>query len=511
MMNHQLDNLLGRLQNVQRDHTRAMESLAIFPEYASVPVPQVTWTLLGLLHCHSRMLWARTVVGEPVRELLRDRIWKMGLQDHDVPGLPGWKYRENGYDFFLVNRKTGEEIPNDLHCPDALNPYALFRYLRSMRSLGPAQERLDELFPRGHGLTVAVGHLDACHAFEYVDELESSDRQLVSGVRGCAEDVEHFLTEWRTPERRLPLAIAIGDWPFVRRVAEAQGLSELASLAAIRAETCGRQWLNLTRVAWDADPAPDQLHAFAACGEPDLQEYLKVAFGSQDMWLMIAAMEVARDDPAWCPDVLKIFKAMSHGCPSHGTGIVTPSTVKEAAARYLAKHGHPMRELMRGLTQKNPDFGSTVRLAIDYAPRCLTRLLPLALRSRHSSDRLMAAALLAAVDCPWSRRELTCCLNECQDRRQSKEVRHALLCGDEKARATVDAWNEKHPEEARRSKRAKQWVDEEELTCQTALKVKTLEFKDRVSKIRHHLNRKPPVSRPARRRPSKVAKPRRAS
>jgi hypothetical protein len=85
---------------------------------------------------------------------------------------------------------------------------------------------------------------------------------------------------------------------------------------------------------------------------------------------------------------------------------------------------------------------------MEYDP---TRALPLfrrALRSPIPWNRIIAAAILALIDRPWSRRELIAVLGETTEQEATAECRAALReCHDQTALQAADAWEAANPHE----------------------------------------------------------------
>src|SRR5262245_35780520 len=75
--------------------------------------------------------------------------------------------------------------------------------------------------------------------------------------------------------------------------------------------------------------------------------------------------------------------------------------------RFLLKHGFRAGEMRRSLSQAGgSSIGEAALLAMEYDPGQALPLFRRALRSDVPANRGEAAAVLALVDRPWSRREL---------------------------------------------------------------------------------------------------------
>src|SRR4051812_45747290 len=130
-----------------------------------LPLPQVTWTLLGLIHHQRRKDWAWRVLRKRLGCLLR-RPEKGtvsvqdvldGVQEGIVPGLPDWEYSLDGNDSHLTHRGTSEDIHIDaLNGPGLIRGGCFVRHFVSHRDPGPAEEHLAQLFPAGDGCRIAL-------------------------------------------------------------------------------------------------------------------------------------------------------------------------------------------------------------------------------------------------------------------------------------------------------------------------------------------------------------------
>ena len=101
--------------------------------------------------------------------------------------------------------------------------------------------------------------------------------------------------------------------------------------------------------------------------------------------------------------------------------------------------------MIDGLMAKPRSIWAAISLALDHAPDRLRRLLPSGLRSRHDHDRLIAAAVLALLDSPWSWQQLLNVLERSYSQDATIECRCALReCRDQRMQQAADEWEEKY-------------------------------------------------------------------
>ena len=239
-----------------------------------------------------------------------------------------------------------------------------------------------------------------------------------------------------------------------------------------------QRWLNIARTAAENHLRIHGLHALAYAGAEDLPQFIETALTKMDS--MHAVIEIIEDDPRWQTQVKRVFeKAITDNSYTYN---------RIPAARYLAKHGYPADELIRGLLAKPRQLGSAIELALDYAPEHLGRLLRRGLRSHSSENRLHAAAILAVVDNEWSRRQLLAVLEGSTDHDATIEARFALRESREAAAyQAVDLWENEHPDTKGEYDTMARKKYAPEGGCELVLQRMMGASHDQVAKIRHRL------------------------
>jgi hypothetical protein len=451
-----------------------------------LPPPQITWTVLGLIHYLVRKVWAWNLFNEHLLSHVKSLPAYVSIQDvlesaseGIVPGMPEWAFRLDGNVSFITNRATGERLHIDIiNGPGVIGSYYFRDYFTNIRQPGPAEQRLKELFPGGNGLMVAMDYLNSQSLLHLILPPEDGivEFELCGRLDKYAEDVEAFLTAWEKPEQRLVLGGLIGDWPAVEAAAP-EGQSDVAVRATALAAQSRHRWLNLARVAM-GNGLGDALYALAHAKAEDLPEYLEASLTDPD--LANTAIDIVGEDASWRVQVGQVFqKSLTEHFFSH---------VRDTAALYLAKHGLPADELIRGLMTKPGQIGPAISLAIDYAPDQLGQLLPGGLHSRFYRDRLMAAAVLGLVDNEWSRKELLAVLTESSSQDATIECRYALRESREPAaHQAVERWEEEHPDADKEDYLTDRAMYERQGGCEQVLRERMRELYDRVRKVRHLL------------------------
>lgn len=360
-MHYQIQDMFARIEdpNVPADYA---EFLALHTDLAVLPAPEITWTVLGLIRYRAWKKWAWRIVGDrvgcyfgwqpPTAKPQRSR--RRALTSRS----PEWTVLAGGNGVRLLNQATGEEVGVPMnHGPEVVSVGSFFEFVYSSREPGPAERRLRELFPERVGLSIAIRHLAGCHELRLLDPPEFDLFKLPSWLPGYKGRVRDFLRAWDDADRRLALATLIGDWPMVREQTESQGMDELAATATTEANRNRRRWINLLRVAWDDEPDCEVLQAMVHARAEEMNEYLSDAFDSP-IWRS-TAIEIVHDDPTWLERVHKVF------CETCKVPFETPGQAE--AARYLARHGWDVEELIAGLVAKPLGCSTAVELALTYA------------------------------------------------------------------------------------------------------------------------------------------------
>ena len=158
-----------------------------------------------------------------------------------------------------------------------------------------------------------------------------------------------------------------------------------------------------------------------------------------------AALDIvdAWNNADWCDDLQRVLDRTDPNSE------IRQSHWWFVCARFLLRHRRT--ESVRRLLPKNESLylGDLAILTLEHLPDLALDTFRRALRSVIPANRITAAAALAIIDQPWSRKELVLALSESDDHEQTCECRSALMathCGE--CHQTVADWEAKHPRQA---------------------------------------------------------------
>jgi hypothetical protein len=422
-------------------------ALDVLPEPGLLPSPWHTWTLVGLARHLARQEWVLSVV----RARLRadpDQLARAGAfahpgeipQDGPVPDLPGWHYMFHGSGCCLVH-ESGESIDVDFD-DDTAEHFDIYFYaghLHSLKTPDVPEDRLKRLCPDLELLALAIEELQAAGVL-----VRGSHRvyfRLGPDLRAAIPAIDHLARLLADEPRRCWLAARLGDWPWAH---------ELATDPAVRAALAPRAaaCLALRRAHLERGLAADDdrvtriaLAGLAALEVPDLADHLLAALATPTGHASLALELLA---PRWQPGFADPVYAFLTRLDPRGP-IPQPHLFSAAAALLLENRCRVDDVLVRlDAAGDQADVALLVQALALRAPVALT-LLRRALRSTGAYIRNQAAALLAALDLPWTRRELRQLLDS-DDHEATSEARAALRRSrDPAAHAAVAAWDLLHP------------------------------------------------------------------
>lgn len=182
-----------------------------------------------------------------------------------------------------------------------------------------------------------------------------------------------------------------------------------------------------------ATPSCVTLFALAGVRAKEVPKHLAKALRRPND-LTLAAWALIRDDPSWCPQVHRLFHQLSldsRGRAKPGVGL---------CAEYLVKNCYRASEVIRVLGSIFGMAGHAAVFAARFQPELAVPPLRTAM-AVDAGDQPMAAAILALIDEPWSRRELTDVLDRSEDPGETFLARLALReSRDERVRRVADIW-----------------------------------------------------------------------
>jgi hypothetical protein len=404
-----------------------------------LPIPQLTWLLLGLVAYAERLRWAWEVVHQRLPDAVHWAMETQGEFHGTVPGLPDWRYDCSWGCVTLAHKGTDEWLYLMVDRNHRLMSHDEFvGCYWEQREPGVAEQRLREFFPRGNGLYPALDALVRSGMLR--DHL--AEFKLTSGVNRLVPDIVNFLEAWRDPNERFWLAVTVGDWPAAHETAVSRGQTELADRLAPLAKQCRQRW----RKWLYRQVAREGIHGIGIqpltrAGVENLRDYVTQAL-SHD-WEVHSAIDVIAEDPSWCPTVFRLLMAERERKKSGWAYGVRHFTT------YLNRHGFRMARVMDLLlAERESPLDLLIPLALEHRQDCLLPLLRRGLRSARNSDRETAAAVLALFDADWAWRELVAWLEETDDWEATVECRLALRESSDAALwELADRWEAERPEE----------------------------------------------------------------
>ena len=416
------------------DPNHAIETL---PPVEAMPSPWEAWTVINLVLYRERQLRAAEVLACFMGP---EWGWRCGRASVDQAAYEEffhsqseWKLVSLGGDAFMNHIETGALIHVDVvYGPEVIKEDWFAYQMGGGEEVKVAEDRLGDLFPMGHGLNLAMEGLKSAGLIDAVDE---GHFELCERLKECAESVAAFAAAWRDPDDRVRLGSLINDWPAAHEAAKSSGDAALVESTAGRARRCRDLRCGPLRDrVTESGLTPELLCCLSAAGAPELSTYLEEALGAST-GLTTSALELISDDPSWCPRVhglllLELSRRSDHRSPR----------IAELGAEYLVKHGYRAGEVIRSLGSSLMMSGHAAVLTLRYRPELATPFIRSALRGCQG-DREMAAAALAVIDRPWSRRELTGVLDESSEPEATLECRLALRESQSyEARLSADAW-----------------------------------------------------------------------
>ena len=368
------------------------------PDAGTLPLPWVTWTLIGLVRHRERQFWVADIIrnklrGEP------DALAVGGALAHPegvpqlgpVPGMPEWEYYFHGRGCRLSHKVKGTEIDVDFWNDSAeyFDVFFYTKYLESLRNPEPPEQRLRELFRSTRPVGLAVNDLLAAGALTPLTGRDSHPPRVSDAVLDQADAIEAFCQAWSDPANRERLIRETGY------------------------------------------PAADALHGLAELGVAD--ESVEHALRGEPSGLVSAALDVVeeQDDPRWCPQVHATYSRVKP------TGQIPEPRIWMRSLKFLLRHGHQTEEMIAALPRAGgTEAGEAVLLALEHAPQHALPLIRKALLADIPINRTEAASILAVINKPWSIRELHGALEASDDQEKTADApaRHCWRPGTQRPR-----------------------------------------------------------------------------
>lgn len=322
-----------------------------------------------------------------------------GPQHGLVPRLTDWEYFFHGRGCCLTHRITGESLDVDFHDDTArwFDDYFFINYLQSLRTPEFAEHRLIELHPSLNPIRLSLQELLEAGLLE--GHPESKGVRLHPDCDLLAESMEAMEQHWQDSERRIVIAASFGDWLLVE-----QELSESPSMPEISSRANRARDLRFARLKHlfdQPEPRSEVLQAIADLNHPELPAMLERALEAKPSGLTSAALAIIseRDELRWIKPIHRLFRRVNPN------GDIPEPHIWKTCAAYLAGKGVYLAEIKQSLKKvKRHELAEAALLAMEYAGELVLNLFRRALRSKIPYNRTTAAAALAIIDEPWSRR-----------------------------------------------------------------------------------------------------------
>ncbi len=422
-----IDTLCERLSQVGDGGQSSYEKLILIWIDTPIPLsPWETWTLLFLVRHRARQQFVADTI---TRRLDVDiaALATMGSLGHPdcsqqgvVPGMINWEYYFHGRGCCLTNRVSGEAIDVDFFdsTADWFDGFFLTDYLESLSSPDFVEERVVSLHASGRTL---LCDLDGLLEAGLLEQHEGHGGMRLTFACGELDaQLDSIEKLWPDATVRNLAAHAVSDW----LLAEMSTAHPVGGFDLTMARSQRRQRANRLVAMFQSNRRqPEALWALSDLDAPALRGTLADALNGEVSGITSAALEIVdkRRDPRWCGPVRDLMFR------TDVNGQLPSPFVWLQCAEILLRHGQ-QAGISLGLRRiQSQSLGDAAILALKYVPSIAVELFAKALRSKIPCNRITAAAALAIIDTPWSRRELATLLSELKDHVATAECRSALL------------------------------------------------------------------------------------
>jgi hypothetical protein len=460
-----------------------LESL---PDAGTLPSPWETWTLFGFIRHRERQYWVRDIIQNKLSGN-SSAIAAMGNMGHpegvppsgSVPTMPEWEYEFHGQGCCLTHKVTGESIDVDFwdETAEYFDLYFYTTFLKSLRQPELVDQRLLHLHCSVDPVRISADHLRAAGAMIAMPGRDSHPIRLADEVLAEEDAIKAICSAWADPANRIWLAGLIGDWLAADEAAA--GNLAIQQITKPRADKCRalrRQRLQAVK----GFAACDALFGLAELGDAEVE--LKAALNNPPSAVTTAALQIIcqQDDPKWCPYVYSMFKQLSP------TREIPEPYLWVSSLELLLRHDCHSEQMIAALPDAAGSIvGEAVLLALEYAPQHALPLIRRGLLSDIPCNRTTAAAILALIAKPWSKRELLRALEVSDDQERTSDARAALLeTGDAEAEKAVLTWEEMNPHEAEPG----HYIESDGRMVGPFYSMNEIVLKNRASFIKHAMN-----------------------
>lgn len=411
-------------------------ALRALPEVGVLPSPWGVWILIDIARYHAERNRALS--------LSRDRPHPGNLAQPDPGPVPSEVVHESGdVAEYYVNEASGEAWGG--FASDTAEDFDVFyaTEVAIRRGLDVPQARLRTLCGHDRLIDLAIEDMSASGVLlpGSCNDLFRLAPALLAAFDAIAA-VSHSLAD---ASRRCWLAARLGDWPWAFELAADPALKALIAPRANRCLALRRRRLEQALASDNPSTVSGGLHGLAAIDADDLSALLLAALEGPGALTALELLKARWNDRFADP----VFALMGRVDPiAEGRGVFS-----DCATILLTHECHVPGVLARidavdtGAASRGFFFGATLlALALAFRAKSALDWVRLGLRSVHPFARLEAAGLLAAIELPWTYRELGAVLTEPDKSWSAPECLAALRRShDPNARFALDAWERLHP------------------------------------------------------------------
>tara|TARA_R100001132_G_C3274043_1_gene96116 strand:- start:1189 stop:2718 length:1530 start_codon:yes stop_codon:yes gene_type:complete len=469
------DNLLQRVAVVCDESVSVHELISTWLPQPFALSPWATWTLFSLIRHRQRQAF----VAEIVRDRLGVRLEHLAQHGYGahppdkgygvVPGLADWDYNLHGRGCCVTNRLSGVEIDVDFFedTSDWFEPFFYQCYLSTLKTPEIWEKRLMELHPQFSDqgppfetVELALAELQEAAFLESHSERPSIFK-LAFDERALSNQMTWFETVSEDSLPLIRLAVVIGDWPMVCDLQTAEYVEVTVSEAAQQVIALREQ--KLISLFAEENRQKVALKGLQEINSVFLDEYITTIL-KQGTPAVVTVLELLlkRNDKTWCPLIHEFYQQFK---PARSEDEFPSPHIWGQCLEFLFRHQYSFPEAAEVFSNVHQHcLGEAVVLALEYRPSQALKLFRAALRSEIPNNRMIAAAVLALVDQPWSHQELLDAFRESDEPDQTAECRSALLetqCSQ--AHQVVLDWQTRHPFQ----RESDEWMTFEEMSIQS--------------------------------------------
>lgn len=437
--------------------------------------PWATWTLFSLIRHRQRQAFVAEIVRDRLGVRL-EHLAQRGYAAHPpdkgqgvVPGLADWDYNLHGRGCCVMHRLSGVEIDVDFFddTSDWFEPCFFQCFLSTLKTPEIWEKRLIELHPQFSDqgppfetVKLAFTELQEAAFLEPHSE-RTSIVKLAFDERALSNQMTWFETAAEDSHLLMRLAAVIGDWPLVCDLQTAENVEVTVSEAAKQVIALREQ--KLISLFAEENRQKVSLKGLQEIDSVFLDEYITTIL-KQGTPAVVTALELLlkRNDKTWCPLIHEFYQQFN---PAGSEDEFPSPHIWGQCLEFLFRHQYSFPEAAEVFSNVHQHcLGEAVVLALEYRPSQALKLFRAALRSEIPNNRMIAAAVLALVDQPWSRQELLDTFSESDESDQTSECRAALLetqCSQ--AHQVVLDWQARHPFQ----RESDEWMTVEEMRIQS--------------------------------------------